>query len=157
MGKPPISHPKCWSFLVGKPHGFVGVSPTILGVTPMCWSRHEPMDATSTWIFRGCFEQRFTDGCRSLAGWGEGHNSYVREEIDLQFLHSLSRSLYVYIWVFPKIVGFPPKSSHFNWGFPLFSGVSLFWETPIYIYIYLGGGFKYFWLSFLYGKMIQFD
>ena len=24
-GKPPNLHPKCWSFLVGKPHGFVGV------------------------------------------------------------------------------------------------------------------------------------
>ena len=23
-GGTPISHPKCWSFLVGKPHGFVG-------------------------------------------------------------------------------------------------------------------------------------
>ena len=24
VGFPPISHPKCWSFLVGKPHGLVG-------------------------------------------------------------------------------------------------------------------------------------
>ena len=27
----PISHPKCWSFFIWKTHGFVGVSPTILG------------------------------------------------------------------------------------------------------------------------------
>ena len=30
-GGTPISHPKCWSFLVGKPHGFVGF---ILGNNP---------------------------------------------------------------------------------------------------------------------------
>ena len=29
-GFPPISHPKCWSFLVGKPMGLLG-KPTILG------------------------------------------------------------------------------------------------------------------------------
>ena len=35
-GGTPIPHPKCWSFLVGKQtHGFVGVSPTILGVAPI--------------------------------------------------------------------------------------------------------------------------
>ena len=35
-GFPPISHPKCWSFLAGKPHGFVGDFPSILGFTPIC-------------------------------------------------------------------------------------------------------------------------
>ena len=39
--------------------------------------------------------------------------------------------------MFPKIVGFPPKSPIFNMGFPLFSPsilgyIPYFWETPIY-------------------------
>ena len=32
--KTPISHPKCWSFLVGRTHGLVGGLRTILGVAP---------------------------------------------------------------------------------------------------------------------------
>ena len=36
---------------------------------------------------------------------------------------------FLFIWMFPKMVGFPPKSSHFNKGFPLFSP---FWGTTIF-------------------------
>jgi len=46
---PPISHPKCWSFLVGKPMGLLG-KPTILGNThvfvvyvfPTWWLNNQP-------------------------------------------------------------------------------------------------------------------
>ena len=42
-----------------------------------------------------------------------------------------------YIWMFPKIVGFPPKHPLKNRGFPYFShpfwGVSVFLETPILV------------------------
>ena len=106
---PPISHPKCWSFLVGKnPMGFVGVSPTILGNTPHV-SGHgtEPMDRRRRKFCRGCFEQHFTDGCRSLAGWGEGHNSSMLENrLTCNFCTvSLSLSLCIYM-VVSKTQGF---------------------------------------------------
>ena len=50
--------------------------------------------------------------------------------------HGLDRSHGIGIWMFPKIVGFPPKSSILIGVFPLFSpsilGVfPLFLETPI--------------------------
>ena len=51
--------------------------------------------------------------------------------------------------VFPEIVGFPPKSSIFHWGFPLFSpsilGVPLFLETPIVIVSIICWYLFFFW------------
>ena len=40
------------------------------------------------------------------------------------------------IWMLPKMVGFPPKSSHFNRGFhyfqhPFWGGFPYFWKHPI--------------------------
>ena len=43
-------------------------------------------------------------------------------------------------WMFPKIVGFPPKSSHFNRSFPWFSPSILGYP---FLDILLGGGFTY--------------
>ena len=52
----------------------------------------------------------------------------------------------VYIWMFPKIVGFPPKSSIligvFHYFHHPFWGVSLFLDTPIWIsYTFLSAFF----------------
>ena len=47
-------------------------------------------------------------------------------------------SFMLHLWMFPKIVGFPPKSSHFNRVFPLFINHPFwgkhpyFWETSIW-------------------------
>ena len=55
------------------------------------------------------------------------------------------------IWVFPKMVGFPPKSSIWKIGFSMiftihFGGPALCLETPIfaYIYIYIHDGWIFF-------------
>ena len=48
---------------------------------------------------------------------------------------SLKRDPLVNIWVFPKIMGKPPKSSHFSRVFhykPSIFGYHYFWKTPIY-------------------------
>ena len=37
-----------------------------------------------------------------------------------------------WMWVFPKIGGFPPKSSHFFLGFPFFEP-SVLGETPLFL------------------------
>ena len=46
MVVPPISHPKCWSFLVGKPMGLLG-KPTILGNPPYI---HPFLQFTDSWL-----------------------------------------------------------------------------------------------------------
>ena len=49
--------------------------------------------------------------------------------LQVQFLKSQKKHLCWFdTWMFPKMVGFPPKSSHFNRGLPL----PLFLETPIH-------------------------
>ena len=47
------------------------------------------------------------------------------------------------IWMFPKIVGFPPKSSHFNRVFhykPSILGYPYFWKHPYSLDYITGGG-----------------
>ena len=53
----------------------------------------------------------------------------------LEFLYLANLDVYIYIWVFPKIVVFPPKSSILIAGFSI--GIPLFLETPIYLIISL--------------------